>query len=76
MFDKLGFGGRQSSNSYRSKVPILLIMSATVTKFMVDQLEAMTGFSFEASSTFWPDAVGMHQRSVFVSVAVGCNALS
>ena len=37
----------------------------------------MTGFSFEVSNTFWPDAVvGMHQRSVFVSVAVGCNTLS
>jgi len=36
----------------------------------------MTGFSFQASNTFWPDAVGMRQQSVVISVAVGCNALS
>jgi hypothetical protein len=36
-------------------------MSATVTKFMVEQLKAMTGIFFEASNTFWLDAIGMHQ---------------
>ena len=71
VFDKLRIGGtRQSNNSYRSMVPILF-MSATVTIFMVEQLEAMTGFSLQASNIFWPDVVGMRQRSVFVSVAVG-----
>ena len=72
VFDKLRVEStsRQSNNSYRSMVPILF-MSATVTIFMVEQLEAMTGFSLQASNIFWPDVVGMRQRSVFVSVAVG-----
>jgi hypothetical protein len=66
VFDKLRVEStsRQSNNSYRSTVPILF-MSATVTTFMVERLEAMTGFSFQASNTFWPDGVvAMCQRSV------------
>ena len=76
LFTKLRCGTSNNYSKKFSKVPILF-MTATCTKFIVERVESMIGFTIDKSANvFWPGPLGMDHRQVFLDVQYTTQALS
>jgi superfamily II DNA helicase RecQ len=72
LFDKLKLVG----NTTTTKIPILF-MTGTCTKTIVETIEKITGLLFDKQKNiYWPSALEMSHRHVFLDVAYTTKALS
>jgi hypothetical protein len=72
LFDKLKLVG----NSTTTKIPIL-VMTGACTKTIVETIEKITGLVFDKQrNIYWPSAMEMSHRHVFLDVAYTTKALS